>query len=177
MKNYFGIAAIMILMACNNNANKSAETKDTVANKTDKVAISNVSFKDEKVQNLYHSYISLKDALVASKLEDAKKEATILADQLKTYSGCENTALIANKIKNAKDIVEQRKQFTALSSDVIALFKHTELASGTIFIQHCPMANDGDGGDWLASEKKIQNPYYGSEMMECGAVIEEIKIK
>jgi len=36
------------------------------------------------------------------------------------------------------------------------------------------MANNGNGGDWLSSEKKIQNPYYGSDMMECGAVLETI---
>jgi hypothetical protein len=46
-----------------------------------------------------------------------------------------------------------------------------------IYVQHCPMANNGDGGDWLSAENKIQNPYYGSEMMECGAVIAEIKAK
>jgi Cu(I)/Ag(I) efflux system membrane fusion protein len=39
------------------------------------------------------------------------------------------------------------------------------------------MANKGDGGDWLSSVKKIQNPYYGDEMMECGSVVEEIKTK
>lgn len=88
-----------------------------------------------------------------------------------------NTAIIANKIENSTDIAVQRKEFTALSNDVIALFKHADLKSGTIFVQHCPMANKGEGGDWLSSAQKIQNPYYGSEMMECGAVIEEIKTK
>ena len=67
--------------------------------------------------------------------------------------------------------------FTALNTDLIALFKNVELTAGTIFVQHCPMANKGDGGDWLSSVKKIQNPYYGDEMMECGSVVEEIKTK
>jgi Cu(I)/Ag(I) efflux system membrane fusion protein len=62
-----------------------------------------------------------------------------------------------------------------LSTDVIALFKHADLKKGSIYVQHCPMANNGDGGDWLATENKIQNPYYGDEMMECGRVLEEIK--
>jgi hypothetical protein len=39
------------------------------------------------------------------------------------------------------------------------------------------MANKGDGGDWLSTEKEIRNPYYGDEMLECGRVAEEIKAK
>ena len=42
-----------------------------------------------------------------------------------------------------------RLSFTYLSADVIAMFKHATLTSGAIYVQHCPMANKGDGGDWL----------------------------
>jgi hypothetical protein len=177
MKNYFRLGAILLLVACNNSDKKTADEKDTTTHKTEVVAVSTPSFKDVKLQNIYTSYISLKDALVSSKQGESKVAAKALGTELKNYTGCENTAITAHKIEAAKDIVEQRKEFTSLSSDVIAMFKHAELTKGTIFIQHCPMANKGEGGDWLASEKKIQNPYYGSEMMECGAVIEEIKAK
>lgn len=172
MKKYLGIGLLLVIFACNNQSNKTTELKDTAQTKT---AATNLSFSSDSVQNLYSAYIELKDALVATKFDDAKQKAKILATALKNYSGCENTALIANKIENAKDIKAQRTDFTALSTDVIALFKHTELKSGTIYVQRCPMANNGDGGEWLASEKKIQNPYYGDEMMECGAILEEIK--
>ena len=176
MKNYIGIGAIVLLMACNT-SNKSKEVKDSTGTKTEVAAPVGVNFKDDKLKEIYASYILLKDALVASKTEEAKTAAKTLAEELKNYTGCENTAITANKIETAKDITVQRKEFTALSSDVIAMFKHAELSKGTIYVQHCPMANKGDGGDWLSSEKKIQNPYYGSEMMECGAVVEEIKTK
>lgn len=177
MKKLLGIALLAILMACNNTAKVSKELNDSTAIDSAKVQNQTIVFKDEKLQTIFNGYISLKNALVSSKVIDAQSAAKLLAKNLNTYNGCENTALIANKIENAKDIVNQRKDFTALSSDVIAMFKHADLKTGTIFIQHCPMANKGEGGDWLAAEKKIQNPYYGSEMMECGAVIEEIKIK
>ena len=177
MKNYFGLGALLILMACNNADQKSTEKKDGTANKTEVAVTTAPAFKDAKLQNIYTSYISLKDALVSAKQDEAKIAAKTLGGELKNFTGCENTAITAHKIETAKDIVEQRKEFTSLSSDVIAMFKHAELTKGAIFVQHCPMANKGEGGDWLASEKKIQNPYYGSEMMECGAVIEEIKAK
>ncbi len=164
-------------MACNNAENKSTESKDTGSVKQIDTNSTQLSFTDEKVDRIYADYINLKNALVASKLEEAKTAAKTLATSLKSYAGCESTAIIAGKIETAKDIAAQRTAFTSLSADVIALFKHASISEGTIYVQHCPMANNGDGGDWLASEKKIQNPYYGSEMMECGAVLEEIKAK
>ena len=164
-------------MACNNATNQKEAEKDTIATQNNAVTSKNVDFKDGKVKKIYASYITLKDALVNTDSKVAQTAAKELATDLKGHSGCENTALIAQKISESADLAVQRKEFTGLSNDVIAMFKHSELTSGTIYVQHCPMANKGDGGDWLASEKKIQNPYYGSEMMECGAVIEEIKTK
>jgi predicted component of type VI protein secretion system len=173
MKKYFAILATILFVACNSSEKKTEETKDsTVAVKT-----TAPEFKDDNLRLILTSYLSLKDSLVASKADGAKIKAKELSALLKNYTGCENTSLIADKIASAKDIVVQRKEFTGLSSDVIALFKHADLTSGKIYVQHCPMANSGDGGDWLSSENKIQNPYYGSEMMECGAVIAEIKSK
>lgn len=177
IKTYFGIASIALLMACNNAENKSADLKDTTQQNINQVAATPINFKDVKLQGIYSGYIDLKNALVASNAKNAKTAASKLANELKSYSGCENTALIAQKIEKSDDLAVQRKEFTGLSNDVISLFKHADLTEGTIYVQHCPMANKGDGGDWLASEKKIQNPYYGSEMMECGAVLEEIKTK
>lgn len=175
MKKYFGIFAIGILMACNNSDKKSTESAEGTKANTAKTE--SISFKDENLAEIYTMYISLKDALVASKPEKAQEAAKALTVKLKGYRGCENTSLIANKIAVEPDLAKQRKEFTQLSSDVIALFKHAELSTGKIYVQHCPMANDGEGGDWLATEKKIQNPYYGDEMMTCGAVVAEINSK
>lgn len=177
MKKYFGILAVSALLACNSDTKQAENNADTTNLTTDTVAVTAVSFKDTKVQEIYNSYIVLKDALVASNFEGTKTASIALEEQLKTFKGCENTAVIVKKIENAKDLAEQRKDFTALNTDLIALFKNVELTAGTVFVQHCPMANKGDGGDWVSSVKKIQNPYYGDEMMECGSVVEEIKTK
>ena len=177
-KKYIGLVALGLaaLVACNSN-NQSAETKDTTTVNVDTSAVKSLGFQDEKLQNIYTSYIKLKDQLVATNLQTAKPAATELATALKGFEGCENAATIANKIAEAKDIKTQRAAFTDLNVEIIPVFKHAALSSGTIYVQHCPMANNGDGGDWLSSEKKIQNPYYGDEMMECGRVAEEIKAK
>lgn len=176
-KKYFGLIAVAILMACHS-SNKSVETQDSTAvAKSDTVSAATLSFSDEKLQAIYQSYIKLKDQLVATNYNTAKPAANDLAIALKGFEGCENAATIAHKIAEAKDIKAQRTAFNDLNVEVIPVFKHAALTSGTIYLQHCPMANNGDGADWLSSEKNIRNPYYGDEMMECGRVAEEIKAK
>ena len=173
MKKYFAAGMLLILFSCNNTQQKNDPVAaDSTA--TSQKNVSAVKLVDAKAQAIYDDYINLKNSLVATKYTDAQQSAAKLKVSLANYPGCENTALIAGKISGAKDIVEQRKEFTLLSSDVIAMFKHAEINGGSIYVQHCPMANNGNGGDWLSSDKKIQNPYYGDEMMECGAVLETI---
>ena len=173
MNKYIGVLLILGLMSCHNSEHKGHESQDSVKKVAGTEQV--IKFDDAKVQGIYDRYLDLKNFLVDTKYKEAKEASKVLSAKLGSYEGCENTALIADKITNAATIEEQRKQFTFLSSDVIAMFKHAEIKKGTIYVQHCPMANNGDGGDWLSSNKNIQNPYYGSEMMECGSVIEEIK--
>lgn len=175
MKLIFGILAIVSLMACNQASQKSSDHKDSIV-KDSTVNIA-VTLKDKKLDQIYISYIALKDALVESDSVNAQEKASVLHQNLKGFEGCESTAVGAEKISKNNNLVAQRKVFTSISSDLVALFKHAELSEGTIFVQHCPMANKGDGGDWLSSEKDIKNPYYGDEMLNCGSVVEEIKSK
>jgi hypothetical protein len=37
------------------------------------------------------------------------------------------------------------------------------------------MANYGKGANWLSKENAVKNPYYGSQMLTCGKVVETIK--
>jgi hypothetical protein len=175
MKRIVGIALIATLFACNQAEKKSTEGKDSV--KKDSLAISKISIKDEKKAVIFSHYEDLKNALVKSDSLMAQKSAIALEKELATYKGCETTSTIAKKITQNSNLVAQRKEFTALSTDLIALFKTTELSSGIIYIQHCPMANKGDGGDWLSTQKEVRNPYYGDAMLECGSVVGEIKAK
>lgn len=177
MKKYIGIALLSTLMACTNAPKDGGTTADTTAKSDTASATTNVQLADPKLESIYQNYLSLKNSLVAANAPVSKQMAADLSKALKGYEGCENTALIADKIAATGDLTVQRKEFTALSSDIIALFKHADMKKGTIYVQHCPMANNGDGGDWLSSEKQIRNPYYGDEMLECGGVVEEIKPK
>ncbi|MCZ4243638.1 DUF3347 domain-containing protein [Pedobacter punctiformis] len=177
MKRILGIALVAAtLMACNQTEKKASETKDSTTKDT-LTAKSAVVLKDEKINTIFTQYEGIKNALVQSDSIAAQQSAALLQTSLISYKGCESTAVTASKIADSKNLASQRKDFTALSSDLIALFKHADVTEGTIYVQHCPMANKGDGGDWLSTEKDIKNPYYGAEMLTCGRVVEEIKTK
>jgi hypothetical protein len=173
MYKYIGALFLMGLFSCNNAPGIKKDTAQIKIKKSG--AIESVSFVEQKNQEIYNDYLTLKEALVNSKFKEASSASKQLGDKLAVVDGCENTALIAKKISTAANIADQRKDFTFLSSDVIAMFKHADIKVGTVYVQHCPMANRGDGGDWLSSSKAIENPYYGSQMMECGGVIAELK--
>lgn len=166
-----GLIVAFISASCN-------QTTDSSNNgTTDSSSVSSTSsadIKDESTQQVYNQYLKLKDVLVSSDAGAAKEAAKELSSALSKVDGCENTAALAAKIADSSDLKEQRVHFTALSADVIDLMKHTDVRSGTLYIQYCPMANEGEGGSWLSAEKEVMNPYYGDEMLNCGEVKETI---
>jgi hypothetical protein len=129
-------------------------------------------FADSKMNNVYQHYIHLKTALVNNNLEEAEKGTEMLDKAIK------EAGLISRSILpmvEAKDVKEKRGALDTLSLELADVFKKAKIVSGVVYKQYCPMANGGKGGYWLASEAKIQNPYYGKMMMSCGSVKEEIK--
>lgn len=166
-----GLIVAIGFTACN----QSAKTDATTAADSTAVGVSlPADLKDENTQKVYTSYLKLKDVLVASDSEGAREAGKELAIALAEIKGCENTSALATKISSSDNLQTQRLHFTALSSDVVDLMKHTDINSGTLYVQYCPMANEGAGGYWLAAEKEVRNPYYGDEMLNCGEIKETI---
>lgn len=171
-------ASALSIMAVYSACNQTKES--TEAPKVDSVIVSApmaIELKDADSDLAYDQYLHLKDVLVLSESIQAQAAAKDLAVTLRKINGCENTAIMAEKIASGSSLNDQRVNFTSLSADLIDMFKHAEIASGSMFVQYCPMANDGDGGYWLASETEIRNPYYGDEMLNCGEVKETIAKK
>lgn len=141
------------------------------------------------VKHLFDLYFPLKDALVKDELVTATRQS----DKLKkafdntsmnlftgeahgkwmSYSKAAIESL--NKMAGAKTIEEARAQFKPLSEQMLALAKAFGPFEAPIFVQHCPMADDNIGADWLSLDKEIRNPYFGDKMLKCGSVTETIK--
>ncbi len=168
-----GCFCAVSMMACGPGGRPAGDTavgKDTAA-----VSASGISFDNDTSALVFSAYIALQEALVKSDADQAGKAAHTLAEELNTIEGCENTAVLASQMANSNDLSLQRSAFSTVSRDLIDLFKHAERASGTLYVIHCPMYNNNEGADWLAVSPDIRNPYFGDEMLTCGAVKEEIR--
>mgnify|MGYP006172182601 FL=1 len=144
--------------------------------------------KNTELQVVFDAYFLLKDALVTSdasarstaaeKLVTAlnnvkmdKLEMDVHMVWMKVFNQLKTDA---TQIANAKDIKKQRHHFVTLSNEMYSLMKVAKYDT-TVYYQHCPMANDGKGANWLSKENEVKNPYYGSKMLTCGKTVETLK--
>ncbi|HOX82526.1 MAG TPA: DUF3347 domain-containing protein, partial [Chryseolinea sp.] len=132
-------------------------------------------FKDAAVGKAYALYIQLKDVLVASKQDEAKKISGELQKSLLGISRGKAAAKEAGTIAYATTLADQRKAFSVLSTEMLSLIKTNTLTSGELYLEYCPMANNNEGAYWLSNEKEIKNPYFGESMLKCGVVKDTIQ--
>ena len=71
------------------------------------------------------------------------------------------------------DLKEARVKFKPISHAVVTLATQLRAADAKQPFQHfyCPMVPQG-GGDWLQPDQKLVNPYFGSQMLHCGELVE-----
>lgn len=129
-------------------------------------------------------YLSLKDALVATDPGAGRRDAGALLDALDRLQYQNLPAELrlywqknigplkasAKSIAGAKTIDDQRQQFFFLSERIIRNIQSVGSGGQALYLQHCPMAFNNKGGDWISAEPNILNPYFGDEMLRCGVV-------
>ena len=142
----------------------------------------------EQLNALTNEYLQLKDAFVATDATTAQSAAQKFLAQLEkvdmklvkgdahVYWMEQLNALQSHgkKITELTDVEKQRKQFGFLSDALIMVIDAFGTEGKALYVQHCPMAFNNQGGDWIAQEEQIQNPYFGDKMMKCGVVKKEL---
>lgn len=137
---------------------------------------------------VFTAYFGVKDALVQTdaKLTAAKGDvlsSAINAVQMKELpmdvhmiwmKKMDELKQDVNAITKSTDVESQRSHFINVSNTMYELIKVAKYET-PVYYQFCPMANDGNGANWLSKEKVVKNPYYGSMMLSCGKVVETIK--
>jgi Cu(I)/Ag(I) efflux system membrane fusion protein len=143
----------------------------------------------DKLEGMIENYLALKNALVNDDFAKAQSEASAMSDSFEEnpqnefpQEPREEWSRLADKLsksvkttESASDIENMRKHFQPLSDGMIHLARKFKSVSDTLYVQHCPMADNNNGADWLSSEDKVLNPYFGSAMLSCGEVTDEIK--
>lgn len=163
---------------------------DHSMHKHDVMADKTTEIKQEvnQLKSVFDNYFALKDALVKSDGNLASAKAKELlnalnAVQMNKLSNEEHTVWMkiikdlkfdTEHIEETKDVGHQRDHFNTLSDNMYQLLKVSKQDTPTYY-QHCPMANNGKGSNWLSKESAIKNPYYGSKMLTCGKTVETIE--
>ncbi|MFM9989264.1 DUF3347 domain-containing protein [Flavobacterium sp.] len=137
-----------------------------------------------QLKPIFDNYFLLKDALVKTDGKIASEKATallssIIAVKMETLKMDEHMAWMkvfkdlttdAKSISETQDVEKQRNVFNSLSKGVYELIKVSK-PTEAVYYQYCPMKKM----NWLSKENTIKNPYFGSQMLSCGSVVETIK--
>lgn len=168
-----------------------AQHNHSKMNNKNKVEASVKVDRSKSASAIIDNYLAMKDALVQ---EDSKGAAGFGKKLFDNFSKFDASGVAKQQQKevaeiiedatehakhiseNSKDIAHQREHFEILSKDVKDLVIITG-SDRTLYQAYCPMYNNNKGGAWLSTSKEIKNPYFGSKMMKCGSVQQEIAVK
>lgn len=137
------------------------------------------------LNNVFANYVSVKNALVADDGTAAKNKAKELNAKIAAISTKDMSAsqqgvwkMYADKlnfdsrhISETTAIAHQREHFASLSKNMYEVLKAFKVNSAPVYWQYCPMKKQA----WLSETSTIKNPYYGSEMEDCGKTTETLK--
>ena len=137
------------------------------------------------VDAVYLRYLEISRKLGAAQESDQPLELGNLVEAARGLTGSAAGAgqLLPRRVLEAaaamegKQLAEQRKLFKPLSDAVIALAEAvppSRAVGAELYVAHCPMALK-TGADWLQASKAIANPYFPSEMKDCGQITQTIR--
>ena len=141
-----------------------------------------------QINSVLTAYYEMKDALVADNEKATSTQAkafrkTLEAVDMTKMTSAEHSFFMplltrldydAEHIQGSPNIDHMREHFVSFSENMFALVKTFKANNGTpVYYIHCPMYNKG--ANWISSEEKIKNPYFGKQMLTCGKVTETLK--
>ncbi|MGB5943337.1 MAG: efflux RND transporter periplasmic adaptor subunit [Leeuwenhoekiella sp.] len=137
-----------------------------------------------KLKEALPGYLDLKDAFYNSEAEKVSAEAKKLKQQWENIEEFDLEAGVKtrflqvirqlNILETTTNLKRQREVFVLLNENLVPLVETLSIIDTTIYKQRCPMANNSQGAVWLSRDIKIENPYYGDEMPNCGSVVDTL---
>lgn len=125
-------------------------------------------------------YLIVSKALSDDKAEEALKSAPALAKAIGSLPEGSEKAKLQTAVatfQKQNDIKALRTAFEPLSASIIRLVRAHGLDHlGSLYVIHCPMAFRNKGADWLSTDPKVRNPYFGDAMYDCGSVTDTLSL-
>lgn len=140
-------------------------TMDTYYDLTEGMTAGNITYADKWAGLLKQHIDSLPLHLLqmdSTKLEQVRMNTSSISSELAGLQG-------------EKTIDEKRVAFGMVSDILYELVKTTGLHGKTVYRQYCPMALNDNGGFWLSKSSKLQNPYFGNDMLGCVEVTDSLR--
>ncbi|MBL7872412.1 MAG: DUF3347 domain-containing protein [Cyclobacteriaceae bacterium] len=142
----------------------------------------------QQVSTIFASYVSMKEAFVASDASKVDKEAfkvqgavsgidakSLSSAALNDWKIYQDELIGALKgIQSTDDLEKKRAAFSAVTDNLYKSIKAFGLGGAIAYYEYCPMAFNNAGAYWLSDNAVIRNPYFGDKMLKCGSVEEEL---
>ena len=142
----------------------------------------------EKVDAVVAAYLTIADALGAVQEDSSTLNMTTLISAAHALHGAVSGTKVeplavdvakAAEAMKGQPIDHQRQMFSALGEKVIALVDAvppTTAVAEVLYVLNCPMAPGGAKGDWIQRGKNVANPFFATEMKECGSQVRMIEL-
>lgn len=134
----------------------------------------------EELREALEAYFPVAKALAEDDEEGAKAASEEFRQTVEGLTIPESRALVegADRMAAATDIKLRRAALLPVSITLIdSVRAHGIDQLGDLFVVHCPMAFDDQGGDWLSPAPTVLNPYYGDAMLTCGNLKDTLSIE
>jgi len=143
---------------------------------------------DDHLSILISEYMDFKNALVADDFEKAQKHISNFAKEVKSNDEMNehkdhqkkhethHTKMLAavETATAAKNIKELRNSLEGVTLELVKAVENQGYDKSALYVQFCPMANNGKGANWLSKSEEIANPYFGQKMHKCGSTVKPI---
>ena len=110
----------------------------------------------------------------ATKLPAALTRLTAVFTNAPRWQALVEKVASAGQLGNAADLASARQAFLPFSMAAVEFIKaaRTQEPFKTVKVYKCPMApKPGQTGYWIQLQGPLRNPFYGSEMIDCGSEV------
>ena len=133
------------------------------------------------LQKTTAAYLQISQALAEDQEKPASQAMPALLEAITALPADpekEKLLTATQQLQKTTALKSMRKKLPPVSKHLISLVrKHGINQLGNLYVVHCPMADEGNGADWLSPIPKVQNPYFGSGMYSCGDVTDTLSLK
>ena len=125
--------------------------------------------------SLVELYVPIQEALAGDSAAKVKEQAAKLAAEAAAAAKGAVDGKPLDEVANAAramtagDLEALREQFKPVSLALARLLEKESVAGHGIY--YCPMAD----GYWVQKRGEVANPYYGKDMLRCGAEVKKVE--